>query len=105
MVSSVGVHDIALSREVSHFLLNAWLLQDHPKLDAAKRAPFAQPTVDALIINETLYLDPAVGLYKTKLTDQSMDNSPILHRLRREKIVKSLPIRDPAHRPLPQAAL
>lgn len=105
MVGGVGVPEITLSREVSHFLLNAWLLQDHPELDAAKRSHFALPTVDALIINETLYLDPAVGLYRTKLTDQLMDTSPILQKLRREKIVKPLPIQDADYRRMLEAAL
>jgi hypothetical protein len=92
MVDTGFSRSIFLSREVSHFLLNAWMLQDHPEMDLAKRTTFAAPAVDALIINEALYLDPAVGLYGTRLTQILADNNPILSRLRQDSILRDLPL-------------
>ena len=56
-----------LSRELSHFLLNTWFLQEHTKIDNAKRIHFGIPTIEAFIINENLYYDSSIGFYQTYL--------------------------------------
>jgi hypothetical protein len=81
-----------LCREMSHFLLNAWFLQDHPELDAAKRAAYTGPCVDALVLNEHLYYDPSIDLDRSFFLNAILDNNPLFRRLSESNLVSPLPI-------------
>ncbi len=94
MVSELQNKDVLLSRELSHFLLNVWFLQDHQEIDNAKRVHFGLPAIEAFIINENLYYDPSIGFYQTYLKKAVFQENPLLNKLIERKIIRKLPIND-----------
>jgi hypothetical protein len=77
---------------MSHFLLNAWYLQDHRELDGRKQAAYGKPFVDAFILNDHLFYDPSIALYQTRLKSSMFSDNPVFSELIRRDILKQLPI-------------